>query len=116
MGSVESIAADVAPAPAAPQVVGTSGALFALGGAILGALLLVPLPFVAAPIALAALTGSILVLMRTRGRRTGIAAWVAVVVAGATLVMSVVMALTLLATGSGPEPAAEPVVTVTSTP
>jgi len=105
LGSVDAIAAGTTPSasaatvtvvPAAPDARLDRGALVA---SVLALLLLFVSPWAGLPLALVAL---VVAVQRTRrgGDRSG-AAWTAVVVSAATLVLGVVLSLTLFASGAG---------------
>jgi len=108
LGSVDAIAAGTTPSasaatvtvvPAAPDARLDRGALVALVASVLALLLLFVSPWAGLPLALVAL---VVAVQRTRrgGDRSG-AAWTAVVVSAATLVLGVVLSLTLFASGAG---------------
>lgn len=111
LGSVESIAADVAPNEPPATATPSPWSALALGLALLSVLLLLPLPFVAAPLALIALTLSVLALRRPGGRRT--AELIAVTLATVTLVAAAVMVLGMVDPSHTPAPTPGPVTTVT---
>lgn len=111
LGPVETIAANATPAhtPArsttAPERAGV--ALGALVSALMGAILLVPLPFVGLLLVLLALVAGI-VHLRT-GRRGRPLAWAAVVIATLTLLAALVGGLTLLSADTHQAPRPGPV-------
>jgi len=116
LGSVDAIAAGATPSAGAATVTVVPatdsparldrGALVALVASVVALLLLFWSPWAGLPLALVAL---VVAVQRTRrgGDRSG-AAWTAVVVSAATLVLGVVLSLTLFASGAG-SPAPGPV-------
>lgn len=103
LGPVETIAANTTQPAPTPERPGTDKlAVGALVAAVAGALLLVPVPFIGAPMALIALITGIVHLRTTRRGRP--LAWSAVVIAALTLVTSLALAMTLLAASNTTEP------------
>lgn len=116
LGPVEAIAAAATPAgpTAAPGQAPPSSRVdaFAVGTAVVAvvsAVLLLPVPFLAIPLALAALVGAVVHLRSGRPGRAW--AWTAAVVAGATVLTGAVLALLLLSWGGSSSPAPGPVQT-----
>lgn len=109
LGPVDVIASAATPdADAAVPPRGDEGdslAVVSAGAAVVGALLLVPLPLVGVPFALFALVTAAVHLRRSwRARRI---AWAALLLAASTLLAAAVMAFTLLPAGGDAEPVPE---------
>lgn len=103
LGPVEAIAAGTTRAAPSPERAGIDGlAISTLIAAAAGMLLLVPLPFIGAPLALIALITGIAHLRSTRQGKP--LAWAAVVISALTLVTSLVLAMTLLASNNSLKP------------
>lgn len=103
LGPVETIAASMTQSTPSPGRPGINGlAVCALITAAVSMLLLAPLPFISAPLALIALIAGIVHLRTSRRGRP--LAWTAVVIAALTLVTSLVLAMTLLAVSNSPSP------------
>ncbi len=110
LGSVDAIAAGTTSAGAAPTVTVVQpgpaptrpdpGSVVALVTAVVAVLTLFLSPFVALPLAVVALVVAI-VRLRTPAARTALA-WSAAAVAGATLLLSLVLALLLVTVGESP--------------
>ena len=103
LGPVEAIAAGTTRAAPSPERAGIDGlAISTLIAAAAGMLLLVPLPFIGAPLALIALITGIAHLRSTRQGKP--LAWAAIVISTLTLVTSLVLAMTLLASNNSLKP------------
>lgn len=103
LGPVETIAASTTQSTPSPGRPGTDRlAISALIAAVAGMLLLIPVPFIGAPLAFIALIAGIVHLRTSRQSRS--LAWTAVVIAALTLVTSLVLAMTLLSVSSAREP------------
>jgi len=105
LGPVEAIAASTTQStpPPTPERAGIDGlAISALIAAAAGMLLLVPLPFIGAPLALIALITGIAHLRTTRQGKP--LAWTAVVISALTLAISLIFAITLLSVSNTIEP------------
>ena len=103
LGPVETIAASTTQSTSTPGRPGIDGlAISALIAAAAGMLLLVPLPFIGAPLTLIALITGIAHLRTTRQGKS--LAWTAVVISALTLAISLIFAITLLSVSNTIEP------------
>jgi len=112
LGPVEAIASNASPGmvpAAAPQKRTDIVPIVALAAAVVAAATVVPMPFVGVPLSISAL---VLALVHLRTRRAGRRlSWAALIIAGATLLCAIALALTLLPVGGSDTPEPGPVQT-----